>query len=104
MYFFLSYGKALKYFRRSLECQLYVTNTHNYNILRLLLEYCGNCFLSILNCWDKIEQYMNELETDEVYDIELRKTLINNSKDYTNKGYQIIFNVSNYSHNIILHF
>lgn len=91
VFFFLSYGIALKFFRRSLECQLFNSNTQNiFNLLRGVLECCGNCFLSILNVWDKIEQYTSEFETDEVYDVELRETLIINSKYCTIKGHQII--------------
>jgi len=106
MFCFLSYGIALKCFRRSLECQLCVNNTSIfYSKLRLILEYCGNCFVSISSFYDKIEQYMSDIETDEFYDVELRKTLISNSKVFTNKGYYIIFNVSKYLHyTIILYF
>jgi len=47
---------------------------------------------------------MSEFETDQFYDAELRETLIRNSKDFTNKGYYIIFGVSYYLHNAILNF
>jgi len=104
MYFFFSYGISLKFYRRSLECQLCVTNMHVYNKLGHILEHCGNCYLAILKFWDKIEQYTSELETDEFYDVELRETLISNSEDCTNKGYQILFAISNYLHYIILNF
>lgn len=104
MYFFFSYGLALKYYRQSLECQLCVTNTHDYNKLRHILEYCGNCFLSIVNFWDKREQYTSDFETNKFHDVELIEALISNSKICTDKGYQIIFAVSNYLHHIILNF
>lgn len=91
----LSFGIALKCFRRSLECQLCVTNTDVNHIFRLILERCGNCCLFILKHWDKIEQYSNELETDEKYDFELRKALLNNS-NRTNKGNQIVLDDSYY--------
>jgi len=59
-----------------------------------ILQNCGNCFLQIFYCWDKIEQYKSELESDEIYDFELREILLNISKDCTNKGNQIVFAVS----------
>eukprot|EP00102_Acyrthosiphon_pisum_P019007 XP_016656217.1 PREDICTED: uncharacterized protein LOC100569960 [Acyrthosiphon pisum] len=85
-----NYGISLKCYRRSLKCQLRVTNTHDNNKLGHILEYCGNCFLSFVKFWDKIEQYMSELQADEFYDVEPRETLISNSKDCTNKDLNLI--------------
>jgi len=51
----------------------------------LVLERCGNCCQFIFKHWDKIEQYSNELESDEKYDFELKKALLNSS-NHTNKG------------------
>jgi len=90
-----SFGMALKCFRRSLECQLSITSTDVNHVLMLLLERCGNCCLFILKYWDKKEQYSSELETDEKYDFELRKALLNSS-NRANKGNQIILDVSYY--------
>lgn len=88
IYFSFSFGIALKCFRRSLECQLCVTNTDVNHVIGPILDRCGNCCLLILKYWDKIEQYLSELETDEKYDFELKNALLNSS-NRTNKGNQI---------------
>ena len=93
IYLSFSFGIALKCFRRSLECQLCITNTDVNHIFMLVLERCGNCCMFIFKHWDKIEQYSSELETDEKYDFELKKALLN-SYNCTNKGNQIILDVS----------
>ncbi|XP_008180391.1 erythroid differentiation-related factor 1-like [Acyrthosiphon pisum] len=84
-----NFGIALKCFRLSLECQLCITDTDVNHIFMLVLEHCGNCCLFIFKNWDKIEQYSSELETDEEYDFELRKALLNSS-NRTNKDLNLI--------------
>ncbi|XP_008180397.2 uncharacterized protein LOC103308570 [Acyrthosiphon pisum] len=89
IYLSFSFGIALKCFRLSLECQLCITDTDVNHIFMLVLEHCGNCCLFIFKNWDKIEQYSSELETDEEYDFELRKALLNSS-NRTNKDLNLI--------------
>ncbi|XP_026805826.1 erythroid differentiation-related factor 1-like [Rhopalosiphum maidis] len=90
------FGIALKCFRRSFECQLCVTNTDVNHLFGSILDLCGNCCMFILKYWDKLEQYMTELKTDEMYDFELRKALLNNS-DHTYKDLNLIPTILNNS-------
>lgn len=62
-----------------------------------MLEHCGNCFSSIVSSWDNIEQYISEIESDEMFDFELREMLLHNSSEYCiNKSNIKVFAVNNY--------
>lgn len=62
-----------------------------------MLEHCGNCFSSIVSSWDKIEQYISEIESDEMFDSELREMLLHNSSEHCiNKSNIKVFAVNNY--------
>lgn len=95
--FFSSFGISVNYVRRSLECKLRVSNNKVFDSFEDILEHCGNCFSSIVSSWDKIEQYINEIESDEMFDFELREMLLNNSSKYCiNKSNITVFAVNNY--------
>lgn len=88
-FFFFCFGIALKCFRRSFECELCVNNNTDVNhLFGSILDLCANCCMFILKNWNKLEQYMNELGNNDMYDFELRKALLNNY-DHNNKGNQI---------------
>ncbi|KAE9522851.1 hypothetical protein AGLY_016748 [Aphis glycines] len=86
-----NFGISVNYIRRSLECKLRVSNNKVFDSFEDMLEHCGNCFSSIVSSWDKIEQYISEIESDEMFDSELREMLLHNSSEHCiNKNLNII--------------
>lgn len=83
---FFRYGRALKHFHSVFECRLCINNTNNDNLFGFLLGRCGDCCLLIAQNWDKAQQYTDELETDETYDLEIREVLQSECVDCTQIG------------------
>lgn len=85
-YLFSRYGRALKHFRSVFECRLCIVNTNINDLFGFLLGRCGDCCLLIAQNWNKAQQYTNELETDENYDLEIREALNYERDDYIQEG------------------
>ncbi|VVC32394.1 Hypothetical protein CINCED_3A025206 [Cinara cedri] len=85
------YGRALKHFRSVFECRLCIINTTNiHDLFGFLLGRCGDCCLLIAQNWDKAQQYINELENDEKYDLEIKEALHEESENGTQKDFNLI--------------
>lgn len=76
----------MKHFRSVFECRLCIVNTNINDLLGFLLGRCGDCCLLIAQNWDKAQQYTNELETDEMYDLEIREMLQGKCGVYSQDG------------------
>lgn len=65
-------------------CIINSTNIHD--LFGFLLGRCGDCCLLIAQNWDKAQQYTNELENDEKYDLDIREALNEETEDCIQKG------------------
>lgn len=68
------------------ECRLCIINTNTNDLFGFLLGRCGDCCLLIAQNWDNAQQFTNELETDEKYDLEIREALKDECDYYTQEG------------------
>jgi hypothetical protein len=68
------------------ECRLCISDTNTNDLFGFLLGRCGDCCLLIAQNWDNAQQFTNELETDEKYDLEIREALKDECDDYTQEG------------------
>lgn len=75
MYFFFSYGKALKHFCSVFECQMIINKNVYNNMYGFLFARIGDCYLKVALNWNKADQFENELETEEEYDLKLRNAI-----------------------------
>lgn len=63
-----------------------IINTDANDLFGFLLGRCGDCCLLIAQNWDKAIQYTIEIETDEEYDLEIRRALPDKCEDCTQEG------------------
>lgn len=64
---------------------------------------CGDCCLLIAQNWDKVQQYISELETGDKCDLEIRQALQDESHDCTQDGNVWVYvHVVEFCHEIVV--